>query len=118
MSEKTHANVAVRLPVDVVDRLEQMRADAGARSLAPIVERLVVSSIADADEIHLSRQPLTSERRHFFLRTQTVQQLRRLAEANKVDVGSLVFSILATHIPARPSRLVRTTADEIQAHAA
>mgnify|MGYP003348988689 CR=1 FL=1 len=118
MSQKTHANVAVRLPDEVLMRLEQMREDDGARSIAPVVERLVATALDNADDLAMRRQPLTAGRRNLFLRTQTVERLRELALEHATEVGSILYSLLVAQPQPRASRSVRSSGDEIHAQAA
>lgn len=118
MSQKTHANVAVRLPKEVLSRLEQMRVDNGARSIASIVDRLAASALDHSDEIELRRQPLTAERRNLFLRAETVERLRDLALDHATEVGSILYSLIADHQAPRASRPVRSTGETIHAQAA
>lgn len=118
MSQKTHANVAVRLPKEVLSRLEQMRVDNGARSIASIVDRLAATALDRSDEIELRRQPLTAERRNLFLRAETVERLRYLALDHATEVGSILYSLIADQEAPRPSRPVRSAGETIHAQAA
>lgn len=118
MSPRTHANVAVRLPDDVLCRLEQMRADDGARSIAPIVDRLVNDALDKASTFTMTRQPLNAERRNLFLRAETVERLRALALDNATEIGSILYSLVLAQAPARASRPVRSSGETIHAHAA
>lgn len=118
MSQKTHANVAVRLPDEVLSRLEEMRADDGARSIAPVVDRLVTTALDRCEDFDMRRQPLTAERRNIFLRTQTVERLRELALDHATEVGSILYSLLSAQPTARASRPVRSSGDAVHAQAA
>jgi hypothetical protein len=118
MSQKTHANVAVRLPKEVLSRLEQMRKDKGARSIASVVDHLAVTALDRSDEIELRRQPLTAERRNLFLRAETVERLRFMALDHATEVGSILYSLIADDQPVRASRPVRSSGETIHAQAA
>lgn len=118
MSNPSHANIAVRLPDALADQLEQIRVDAGARSLNAVVERVLIDGLDNVDDIPLRRQPLKARRRTLFLPRSLVMQLRSLADEHSTEIGSLVYSVIAAQTNTRPARLGRTCSTEFGAQAA
>lgn len=103
VSDKTHANVAARLPQSVIAGLKAEREALGLRSVSAVVERRLQRCVDNGFVAGISRQPLSGSRVDLAFRRHFVDLLKEIAKDQQADLGSLIYS--ATADLRAPSRL-------------